>query len=211
MALETACQPDSSAQNAASRAGSALSSGSAAIGPDVGVLRTLLHDAERVALGVGQHHPGDVALADVEVLRAEVEGALHDLGLPGAPADVEVQPRLGEPRLGHGLEAEIEHQPVGHGEPGLVQVGLLGQCGPPSSASQKRPRVRASWASMARFSRYMTPTPTTHHDLLRVLPAGRQRMAVSSRSDTLGHSAALKPAVRWCSSRYLICPVGETT
>ncbi len=81
---ETACQPDSSAQNAASRAGSALSSGSAAIGPDVDVLRTLLHDAERVALGVGQHHPGHVALADVEVPRAEVEGALHHLGLPGA-------------------------------------------------------------------------------------------------------------------------------
>ncbi len=66
IADDTGCHPDSSAQKAASRAGSALSSGSAAIGPG-GVLGALLHDAERVALGVGEHHPRHVALADVEV------------------------------------------------------------------------------------------------------------------------------------------------
>ena len=36
-------------------------------------------------------------------------------------------------------------------------------------------------------------------------------MAASSRFASTGHRVALYPAVRWCSSRYLICPVDDTT
>ena len=89
----TSVQPVSQDQNSASRSGSAESSGSAAIGPGVGVLRSILHDAAGIALRVGEHHPGHIALTDVEVSCAQAEQPLDLLGLAGPAAEVQVEPR----------------------------------------------------------------------------------------------------------------------
>ena len=56
-----------------------------------------------------------------------VEGAPHHLVLSRPAPQVEVQPRLGGDRLGDRLEAQVEHEPVGHGEPRLEQAGLVGE------------------------------------------------------------------------------------
>ena len=129
-----------------------------------GVLGPLLHDAERVALGVGEHHPRHVALADVEVPRAEGEGALHHLGLAGAPADVEVQPR-GSGATGSGTrwKHRSSTEPVGHGEPGLEGVGLVGERRrTPSSASQNRPSAARVVRVDDEVLEVHVPVRTTH-------------------------------------------------
>ena len=56
------------------------------------VRRPLLHHAQGIALGVGEHHPRHVALAEVEVSGAQPEQALDLLGLTSAPCEVQVEP-----------------------------------------------------------------------------------------------------------------------
>ena len=52
-------------------------------GSGVGVRRSVLHDAAGIALRVGEHHPGHIALTDVEVSYARPEQPLDFLGLAG--------------------------------------------------------------------------------------------------------------------------------
>src|SRR5438045_4378413 len=54
--------------------------------------------AELVALGVGEHDPGLLALSDVDPLRAEADEAL-DLRITIIRAEVKVQPILRRPPL----------------------------------------------------------------------------------------------------------------
>ncbi len=96
-------------------------------GTAVGVRRSILHHAAGIALRVGEHHPGHVALADVEVSRAQAEQSIDLLGLAGAAGEVDVEPRRLGPRLGDTREAQVEHRSALDGEPRLEDVRLVGQ------------------------------------------------------------------------------------
>ncbi|KQP84494.1 hypothetical protein ASF35_06260 [Aeromicrobium sp. Leaf291] len=87
----------------------------------------VLHDAERVAVGVREHHPGDVALTDVDAAGAQPHETLGDsVLLLGAP-QVEVEP-LGDVggRRG-GREAEVEEHLRREVQARLEAVVVLGQ------------------------------------------------------------------------------------
>ena len=191
-----AASPDSSAQNAASRAGSALSSGSAAIGPRVGVLGAVLHDAERVALGVGEHHPRHVALADVEVPCPELEGPLAP-PRPGAPRRRGRGAAGGSGATGSGPAGSTGRAPARRATVSRVskRVGLVGErrarrrAAPPRSG----PTRGGSCASMTRFSRYM---PRSYHARrpasTRWCTRGRVTLVATMTSPSPAHGAALR-------------------
>ena len=105
-------------------------------GSGVGVRRSILHDAEGVALRVGEHHPGHIALTDVEVSCAQPEQPLDLLGLAGPAQEVQVEPRRLGRRLGDALEAQVEHRSALDGEPRLVALRLVGQ---PLAADHRLP------------------------------------------------------------------------
>ena len=66
-------------------------------------------DAELVALGIGQHHPGLVALTDFDVTRPEGDDAV-DLGPLVIGPEVEVDAVLDDLVVGH-----RDEEPVGSG------------------------------------------------------------------------------------------------
>ena len=195
---ETCCQPESSAQNAASRAGSALSSGSAAIGPDVEYSGRSSMTQNGLPSGSANTTQGTSRWPMSRWPRSERPG-------PAAPPRACREPPLmsGAPAARGAtarapLEAQIEHQPVGHGEPGLEQVGPSASA---AAAEQRLPEATQRPGGPARRRRGSRGTcPDTYH---APRPASRPTSGpsadglVSSRSDTLGHSVALKPAVRW--------------
>ena len=96
-------------------------------GSGVGVRRSVLHDAAGIALRVGEHHPGHIALTDVEVSYARPERPLDFLGLAGPAQEVQVESRRLEWRLGDALEAQVEHRSALDGGPRLEDIRLVGQ------------------------------------------------------------------------------------
>jgi hypothetical protein len=65
-------------------------------GSGVGVRRSILHHAAGIALRVGEHHPGDIALPDVEVSCAQPDQSLDVLRLAVPVHEVQVESwRLG--------------------------------------------------------------------------------------------------------------------
>ena len=128
MALETGCQPDSSAQNAASRAGSALSSGSAAIGPDVEYSGRSSMTQNGLPSGSASTTQGTSRWPMSRCRAPRSRARCTTSACREPPLMSRCSRGSGSRGSGTRLEAEVEHQPVGHGEPGLVQVGLVGQC-----------------------------------------------------------------------------------
>jgi len=119
-------QPVSQDQNSASLSGLAESSG-APRGVRCRRSRSILHDAAGIALRVGEHHPGHIALTDVEVSCTQPEQPLDFLGLAGPAQEVQVESRRLEWRLGDALEAQVEHRSALDGEPRLEGIRLVGQ------------------------------------------------------------------------------------
>src|SRR5690625_5454373 len=66
------------------------------------------HHAERVALDVAEHDPRHLALADVQVARAQLPQTLRDLQLPRAAEQVQVEALRFRRPVRDGLEAQVE-------------------------------------------------------------------------------------------------------
>ena len=127
IALATGCHPDSSAQNAASRAGSALSSGSAAIGPDGAYSGRSSMTQNGLPSGSASTTHGTSRWPMSRCRAPSSRARRTTSSCRGPPRRSRCSRGLGGDRLGHRLEAQVEHEPVGHGEPRLEQVGLVGE------------------------------------------------------------------------------------
>lgn len=83
--------------------------------------------AAGIALRVGEHHPGHVALTDVQVSCVQPEQPLDFLGLAGPAQQVQVESRRLQWLLGGALEAQVERRSALDGEPRLEAIRLVGQ------------------------------------------------------------------------------------